>query len=651
MERLTEYKNFLNKYEYKHCIENKRSLTYTNILKLGDLRISITGLNTSWSSSVDKEKGDIFLGLPQLTEAIIKSKDVDINIVLAHHPYNWYPEDEENNVKRMLDNNFDFFLHGHEHQEWIDRLNNCIKISTGCCYEKPEKIPGYNITKVTIRDCKANVYLRTFDENGGGWIPKLLYKKTSLEGIWCLEQLPFALKKMSKKDKKESIGRKVPVRSRKRIDIFKYFTVAKAQDEEKYFVGRKNELSKGIGALMSKGTSIAIYGKAGIGKSSLALQLGYIAIGNHQELVKDYEIPKYGFHFPVTYYVCKKDIDTDFSNVLLSVLLDRTLPFSFNDILARDKIEKILDKKSNERIKKQIDLIYNEGRTERTQRLARQLFINLASMISEAYGGWPLVLILDEYDVVADKSGLASSLKAYPFIKFILSGTADSTLMLIQEHLSIPRQIAEGQIRLNTMDEQECQKILKLESSRSNKLFTFDDKSATELAKLSRGMPFFVHFYGRYSIDAALKRVGNSFKRPLTVTIDDVNSAIGNRTKDLITLEVKYLGIIEDNWKKECILNLLSYVNDDEVYIPDISLIGEKMGIAKQITTKFANSLKKDAVLFQTGPRRFEFVDIRLKVFARLRKPVIDHAYKELAKFIKQEKLRRTKYWLLPTYF
>ena len=594
------------------------------------------------------------MGLSQLTDAVHETNDSDVKIALAHHPYNWYTEQEENNVLRILDRDFDFFLHGHEHSDWILSLNNCHKISVGCCYESPTKETGYNIVRTYIKDYKAHIYLRSYDPSGGGWVPKQIYDKTSIEGIWYLDRLPFATRKMSADARqpiraKLSARRRITVRPRKPIDIFKYFTVAKAQDDEKFFVGRKNELAKGIGALMAPGASIAIHGKAGVGKSSLALQLGYIASGNHQKLVSDYEIPSKGFHFPVIYYSCKKTVDLDFSNVLLSVLLDRTLPFSINGLLNR--IKKQLHHESNEMMKNQLDQLYKEGRTKVTLRLSVQLFMNLASLICEIWGGLPLVLILDEYDVVEDKSGLASNLKSYDFIKYVLSGTAHNILLLVQEHQSIPRQIAEGQIKLDTMDQDECKMILTLESKRSKGWFIFDDDARNELAKSSRGMPFFVHYYGRYSLDAALKRVNNKFNKPLVITLPDVNAAIKNRTKDLIYLDIKYLGIVEDNWKKECILNLLSYTRSDEVYLPEISSVAKEMGIAKQTTTKFVNSLVGKEVLYKTHKNDYEFADIRLKVFSRLRRPVNTEAYNKLGQFIKHERWKKSGSWLLPTFF
>jgi hypothetical protein len=614
----------------------------------------VSGLNTAWSSSTDREKGKLWLGIWQLREIISQARKADIRILLSHHPTGWFTESEDNSVAREIETNFHFYLHGHEHSDWVTSINGCMKISCGTCYKTPDKISGYNMVRLYLRDRRGDVYLRSFDDKGGGWIPRLVYSKTSSQGIWPLNNLPIVIKSKppgSKIAKKRARIIKIP--NKQLLDIYEYFTVAKAQEDQNLFVGRKDELAIGVGALKAPGASIAIYGKAGVGKSSLGLQIAHIACGRHLRLLKSLNLDQYvsetGFTHPVVYYTCKKNVDYNLSNLFLSIMVDRTPPFSLGDILSQDEIKDDLKKDSNLLISSQLHRIYEVGRTSETINFSTQLCVNLFALITKIWNNIPIVVVLDEYDVVADKTGLATILKNCPFIKFVLVGTAVDVRLLVQEHASIPRQIIEGQINVKPMTEKECLEIIQKESMRSSNLFKFTTEASNELALSARGMPFFIHFFGRYSLDAAIKRLGHSLEYPIDIEKIDVSSAMEKRLKSLADIDATYLDITKGDWKKECIINLMSFRKEDDINIKDISNVALRMGIPSQVCTKYVKRLSKENHFMQTAKSYFQFADTRLKVFSRLRIPITIEAQKKLRHFIQSERFKSTDPgWLLP---
>ena len=189
---------------------------FTKQLVVANVIISISGINTAWSSSKKREKGHLWLGTWQLENAIRASKNADVSILLSHHPSNWLNEFEENIVKRKIQRNFDFYLHGHEHNDWVTQIGNHVRISSGCCYESPGRPTGYSMGRLYIRDDRGGIYLRVFDDKDAGWIPRIFAKTTSGDGVWPLSNLSLS----KKGHRKDTIKRSEKLTRRKRTRIY-----------------------------------------------------------------------------------------------------------------------------------------------------------------------------------------------------------------------------------------------------------------------------------------------------------------------------------------------------------------------------------------------------------------------------------------------
>lgn len=187
MERLTDYTKFLNKYGYIHLLRDPEHLIYSNIINIEGVEIGIAGFNSAWSCSREDEKGKLWMGGRwQIEQLLTKIGKARLKIALVHHPSNWLVGVEDPHFHRQIAIDFDFCLHGHEHQDWVEQIDSHIRIAAGASYEHSQSTNGYNFVRVNLEDGTGEVWLRHYDNRGGGWIPANVYQKTNNDGLWGL---------------------------------------------------------------------------------------------------------------------------------------------------------------------------------------------------------------------------------------------------------------------------------------------------------------------------------------------------------------------------------------------------------------------------------------------------------------------------------
>ncbi len=186
MDRLEEYRKFLVRNKYGHLLQNSSQLNYLEKRVVNGLQLKIIGLNTAWSCCKDNEKGKIWSCADWQLGSLLKSQQEKcMNIILMHHPVNWFVEHEDPLLKSRLAQSSNFILHGHEHNNWvsIDSQNRNITISAASLYNMPSVENGYNYVRVNIEERYAEVWFRKFDDSGGGWIPRVIKNVTDIHGM------------------------------------------------------------------------------------------------------------------------------------------------------------------------------------------------------------------------------------------------------------------------------------------------------------------------------------------------------------------------------------------------------------------------------------------------------------------------------------
>jgi hypothetical protein len=659
MERLESYKGFLQTSGLLHLLQDEHRLSFAVRRDVAGTQVGIAGLNSAWSCCRDAEKGKLWLGGWQLAQAVEKLAGSPISIVLSHHPTSWLNEVEDAGIAREIGRHFDFHLHGHEHDDWVSASETHVRLGAGACHDGGQRDLAYSFVRLYPHDHRADVYLRRYDRRGGGWIPQVIHGKTSVDGVWRVGG-PRLLSRRSSgnttvvrggRGGDGDAGETVP----ESIDIFAYFSPASEIDELDRFIGRASELERGLGALRSHGASLAIFGEAGVGKTSLAMQLARIAAGDHADLIRRAGLERLcpaGFQHPVVYYACQQS-DRDVAQVLLSLLNDHRAPFSLGALLDGPKARERLERMGGGALVAQLERM---GRAdpkagEVAPATIFQLFSNLAHMLADLYGH-ALVVVLDEFNVVADKKMFAGLLKEAHYIRFILVGTADDIRVMVQDHGSVPRQFSEGQIHLKRMTEKELALIVRTEEVRSKGAFRYDTSAVNAVVQASRGMPYFTHFLGRYALDEAIKREARSapqVRRCVLVREEDVESALACRLTGLADLDAQYLGWIrpgeQQAWQREFALKLLVCRQEDDIFRSNVKPVADEQGVTGLVG--YLRRLVAIQVLEQTSSSTFRFKDIRFKVFARLRPPIYDDTWRRL-KFLQKRLDARDSGWTFP---
>jgi 3',5'-cyclic AMP phosphodiesterase CpdA len=188
MKRLADYSDFLKAAGYGHVIQDPDRLVYTAIRRIHGIRVGVAGFNTAWSCARDGEKGQLWSGghwqLEHLHAALL-SKKAKLRIALMHHPVNWLREQEDPSIGREIERDFQFSLHGHEHQDWILPIGDShVRIAAGACYDRSDKPSGYNFVRLDLRSGALEVWLREYDRAGAKWKARVIPDRTDPFGVW-----------------------------------------------------------------------------------------------------------------------------------------------------------------------------------------------------------------------------------------------------------------------------------------------------------------------------------------------------------------------------------------------------------------------------------------------------------------------------------
>lgn len=412
--------------------------------------------------------------------------------------------------------------------------------------------------------------------------------------------------------------------------ISRAFSPAKEIEDPALFAGRKAEVEAGLRALSNRGGFISIFGLRGVGKSSIALQLKRIAEGD-QQLVKMLYLQKYlprkGFNFIVHYYKSDTFIKTTgdlFKRVLFG---DDKNPSLFTLTKAGDKRldefkrvvsfggelglfgQKLSPKAQEEKSYKQYI----------SDDLIQQFRHLLGTIQKDNQNRSGLILIVDEFDRIADKDGFASIVKACSsdFVKFGVVGIATTVTELIRDHSSIGRQI--DTIPVPLMPPDELGQVLRRAEFVVDEAITFDEDATQAIAQRSEGFPFFTHLMGREAMLLAFER------QSPRVTKTDIEALSRKISDGLLRCiyEDMYHSAVKNSPQREMLLKIFADHHEDEIATEEVYALAKDMEITNpsQLMKQFTTPDSPDAspVLVKVRDRFYRFSDPVFKAYARLR--------------------------------
>jgi len=410
------------------------------------------------------------------------------------------------------------------------------------------------------------------------------------------------------------------------------------------FVGRTDLIRDCISAINSSTGLISVFGKRGVGKSSLLRQIQQLALGEYT-LVKraglGHLIPAKPRTYLTVYYTCDSLI-TNGKDLLSRLCNDQNAEDSLLRLVPDDGKEIIEFIRSKE-VSAGADLkVVNWGsKGVESSKYAKvvpndivQTFRNFVDSIvfhqvKKRMKRDSLLIILDEFDVIQDKEGIGSLIKSLttPEVKFAICGVGRDLSDLIHDHASVERLIEQGVLSVKPMPLAESEGII----ARATELFKgairFEPGIAPKIAELCQGYPYFVQLIGKQCVNEA-----NAANTDLVdqAVFDKVLNDL--RTgKAFPTLESAYQRAVGNSTDRQLLLHLLAeQPTEQSLFSDEIGRIVLKASrqVAEELNVQFVDQLiprlveKKYGPILERIPERqgtYEFVNPVLRQYIRLR--------------------------------
>lgn len=288
----------------------------------------------------------------------------------------------------------------------------------------------------------------------------------------------------------------------------------------KRFVGRKEIIKDCINALNSSLGVLAIYGKRGVGKSSLMRQVQFMANGQYDLVRKAglfHLLPERKRRYYTVYYSCDSMISN--SSELIERLCNDTDPEDGLLRLVPDQGKSLAEFSRTNEASGGLDLkvvqwgLKGQEAAKYTSSVPGNLiqtFRNFVTSVIDANNRHfsprdSVLILLDEFDVIRDKSGLGSLIKSLSSntVRFGVCGIGQDIGDLITDHLSVARLVEQGAIHVTPMSVEETHDIFTTATALSDEILQFKDEVIQKIALFSEGYPYFAQLIGKSCVESA----------------------------------------------------------------------------------------------------------------------------------------------------
>lgn len=395
------------------------------------------------------------------------------------------------------------------------------------------------------------------------------------------------------------------------------------------FAGRKEEILALADALLVDGSCPVIFGERGLGKSSLALQLERIALGDVEllsDLGSEERVLSEPHRFVSVAIACTDEMSTPdklFQGILNEAEGYASLDELPNRTLVRSQESKSLKLKVIE-VSSMNEFSATSAATHASLTVEERL-VEVLRRVHQNYGRKVLVII-DELDRVKDTSRLAGFIKNHcnDWLKFVLVGIASNVSALLNDHQSVERKILPTKIAKMTKFElgEIVDGVQELLWSNGIEI-QFEPEATDLLANASRGFPWYVHLFGQ----DALLRVFDRERHFVTET--DIRLAIEDLAASRFAQQFGdvYLRAVRESRNREIVLRLAAFSDDEDIAVSMVSSQARQIGVGntslckRQLTEEeFGHVLstvsgtKGGVVRFRNAMFR-RYVQLRMPIF------------------------------------
>lgn len=361
------------------------------------------------------------------------------------------------------------------------------------------------------------------------------------------------------------------------------FRPNQAMDDPYLFAGRRDQIEQLCQGLHSHGACPVVLGDRGLGKTSLALQLLQIGIGE-VALLDEHGLAEWAFDqddaFAAIYIQCTDGIvglDGLLQRMVNALLELRTEidPDSGSEIpIERTTSFKVSLKVleggfANKYSPQDVFAGYESLHLE-------EQVIRLSSHLSEVLGQ-PILFIVDEIDRL-DTTGLASFIKASSseWLRFCLVGIGQSLSDLIADHSSIERTV--WPVSVPRMTPAELMQILvQVEErlARQGLPIVFDKWAKNQLQMVAGGFPWFVHVLGQ---EAAVAVAQSSRKLIEERHIDQAIRRLSNN-RFAQSFSDQYQMAVRDSLNREYVLRSFATWTDSDIPTSEVYKVARAVGV------------------------------------------------------------------------
>jgi len=410
------------------------------------------------------------------------------------------------------------------------------------------------------------------------------------------------------------------------------------------FVGRTELITQCIAAVNAPTGLIAVFGKRGVGKSSLLRQIQQMALGDYtlaRRAGLARLIPERPRSYLTVYYACDSMIAT--GEDLLQRLCNDQHDEDGLLRLVPDEGKEIVEFSRSKEVSGGADLkVVNWGtKGVENTKYAKvvpddvvQTFRNFVSsvvshQVKKRMGRDGLLILLDEFDVVQDKQGLGSLIKSLttPDVKFAICGIGRDLSDLVLDHRSVERLMEQGALPVKPMPPGETQQII----TRAEELFAgtvrFGADVPARIADVAQGYPYFAQLIGKECV-ARLNEISSANVDPNV--FDTILDRL-KRGQSFPTLESAYQRAIGSSPDRQLLLHLLADQDDEQsLYTDEVGriVLKEARKHAEDLDVQHIDQLIPRLVDMKYGPvlervpeRQgvYEFVNPVLRQYVRLR--------------------------------
>jgi len=310
------------------------------------------------------------------------------------------------------------------------------------------------------------------------------------------------------------------------------------------FAGRQDLLNEALYRLDIPGSTALIFGDRGVGKTSLGWQLFEYLSNLGSSRSRHPSAPRLEYDYECFWIECSRFQQDNLTDVLFRLFRKG----QHRNRTFYDSNPEIFDEPFNLRIKASLDLPLGIARLraetttpnspnidELISTLSRvtadhpfELFAEVVEKVKERSPEKELVIFLDEFDRLNDRTGIGDLIKHVSGVRFVIIGVAETTDELVSDHPSSIRKIIGSQMRVPPLDEGEVSEIFERASSVAKSLgakgLFFNDGFKHKSYILSGGFPFIPQMIG-YNAVRRSNALSRAFDDAITLDETDADEA------------------------------------------------------------------------------------------------------------------------------